>query len=65
MNSDPSCIYCQIIKGDLPSYRVYEDSNYLAFLNIYPIVPGHTLVIPKNHAIDLLHNTPKDRDGLI
>jgi histidine triad (HIT) family protein len=37
------------VKGDLPSHRVYEDDNFLAFLDINPESPGHTLVIPKEH----------------
>ncbi len=44
-----SCIFCQIIAGELPCYKVYEDANYLAFLDIYPMCEGHTLVIPKQH----------------
>ncbi len=45
-----NCIFCKIIKGGLPSYKVWEDENHLAFLSIMPINPGHTLVIPKKHA---------------
>ena len=44
-----SCIFCQIAAGKLPSYKVYEDQNYLAFLDIQPAVKGHALVIPKEH----------------
>lgn len=65
MNSDPSCIFCKIIQGELPSHKVYEDEHYFAFLDIHPISPGHTLVIPKNHAQDLLKSTPEDRMGLL
>ncbi len=43
------CIFCQIIEGKLPSHKVYEDDKVLAFLDIYPITPGHVLVIPKKH----------------
>ena len=43
------CIFCKIVNGELPSHKVYEDDLYLAFLNINPYVPGHTLVIPKDH----------------
>jgi len=43
------CIFCKIIKGELPSYKIWEDENYLAFLSNMPINPGHTLVIPKSH----------------
>ena len=40
-----NCIFCKIIKGDLPSYKVWEDKNYLAFLSIAPHHTGHTLLI--------------------
>lgn len=43
------CIFCTIISGAIPSYKVYEDEQYLAFLDIMPVVPGHTLVVPKKH----------------
>lgn len=44
-----SCIFCQIVYKKAPSYTVYEDSQFLAFLDIYPRTEGHTLVIPKKH----------------
>lgn len=40
-------IFTKIINGDIPSYKVYEDETVLAFLDIHPVQPGHTLVIPK------------------
>src|SRR3989344_5626340 len=43
------CIFCKIIKGEIPSYKIYEDNNFLAFLDINPRNKGHTLVIPKKH----------------
>ena len=43
------CIFCKIINGDIPCYKVYEDENFLAFLDITPLNPGHTLIIPKKH----------------
>lgn len=43
------CVFCQIIAGKIPSYKIYEDDNFLAFLDIRPLNPGHTLVIPKKH----------------
>lgn len=45
----PDCIFCKIIKGEIPSTKVYEDKNTLAFLDINPITPGHILVAPKEH----------------
>ena len=44
------CIFCKIIAGELPSYKVFEDEHTLAFLDINPVSPGHTLVVPKRHA---------------
>ncbi|MBU1164101.1 HIT family protein [Patescibacteria group bacterium] len=43
------CIFCKIIAGEIPSNKIYEDEDVLAFLDIMPINPGHTLVIPKTH----------------
>ena len=43
------CIFCKIVAGELPSYKVYEDEDFLAFLDIRPLNPGHTLIIPKKH----------------
>jgi len=43
------CIFCKIVKGEIPSYKVYEDENFFAFLDINPESPGHVQVIPKEH----------------
>jgi histidine triad (HIT) family protein len=43
------CIFCKIIRGDMPSSRVFENEKILAFLDINPVSKGHTLVIPKTH----------------
>lgn len=43
------CIFCKIVRGKIPCYKIYEDSKFLAFLDVYPYVSGHTLVIPKKH----------------
>ena len=43
------CVFCKIVKGELPSSKVYEDDDFLAFLDIRPLSPGHTLIIPKHH----------------
>jgi len=47
--TEPNCIFCKIVRGEIPSYKVYEDKDYLAFLDINPQSPGHTQVIPKQH----------------
>jgi len=43
------CIFCKIARGEIPCYKVYEDKDFLAFLDINPLNPGHTLLIPKKH----------------
>jgi len=47
------CIFCKIIKGEIPCFKVYEDDKVLAFEDINPISEGHTLIIPKKHAVNL------------
>lgn len=54
-----SCVFCAIVAGDAPAIRIYEDDDYLAILDIRPIVRGHTLVFPKQHTVDLT-DTPPD-----
>lgn len=49
MKTDPSCIFCKIVAGDIPAHKVYEDSEFLVFLDINPRSPGHVQVIPKEH----------------
>ncbi|MFA6445938.1 MAG: HIT domain-containing protein [Candidatus Paceibacterota bacterium] len=44
-----NCIFCKIINKEIPAYILYEDDDFLAFLDIRPLSPGHTLVIPKKH----------------
>lgn len=48
------CIFCKIIKGEIPSYKIYEDENTYAFLDIADDAYGHTLVIPKKHYENIL-----------
>jgi diadenosine tetraphosphate (Ap4A) HIT family hydrolase len=54
-----SCVFCAIVAGDAPAIRIYEDDDYLAILDVRPIVRGHVLVIPKVHTVDLT-DTPPD-----
>ena len=53
MNEHSDCIFCKIISGEIPSFKVYEDEHTLAFMDINPANDGHCLVIPKEHARDL------------
>ncbi len=43
------CIFCKIVAGQIPAYKIYEDADYLGFLDIFPRVAGHSLLIPKKH----------------
>ncbi|MDE6047661.1 MAG: HIT domain-containing protein, partial [Anaeroplasmataceae bacterium] len=49
-----SCVFCKILSGELPSYKIYEDEYTYAFLDIAKDVDGHTIVIPKKHVINIL-----------
>ncbi len=44
-----NCIFCKIVNGEIPAKKTYEDASTLAFLDIHPKAPGHTLLIPKSH----------------
>ena len=48
-----TCVFCRIIRGDLPASAVYEDATVLAFMDINPVNPGHVLVVPKAHLANL------------
>jgi len=48
------CLFCKIVSGEIPCHKVYEDKNYLAFLDVNPVNQGHTLVIPKQHSRNIL-----------
>lgn len=50
---EKDCIFCKIIRGEIPSYTVYEDDVVKAFLDISQNTPGHTLVVPKKHVKDI------------
>lgn len=52
------CIFCKIVKGEIPSYKLYEDGRTLAILDINPVNKGHTLVLPKEHYVNIL-DTPE------
>lgn len=54
------CLFCKIIKGDIPSTKVYEDDRILAFRDINPQAPTHILVVPKTHITDCDGVTPEN-----
>ena len=56
---DENCIFCKIIADELPSSKVFEDERCVAFLDVAPIRPGHTLVVPKDHAPNLAQLEPE------
>lgn len=51
---DPNCLFCKIIAGEIPSQRVDEDERTVAFMDINPATRGHALVVPREHAANLL-----------
>ena len=55
-----NCVFCKIIKGEIPSEKVYEDEDVIAFKDINPVTPIHILVIPKKHIATLLDVTEED-----
>ena len=54
------CLFCRIVRGEIPAAKVYEDDEVLAFRDIQPQRPVHVLVIPKRHITSLAHATPED-----
>ncbi|MBL0422298.1 histidine triad nucleotide-binding protein [Ramlibacter sp. AW1] len=57
---DPNCIFCKIVEGQLPSRKLYEDEELLAFHDIHPWAPVHFLVVPKRHILSMAHVTSED-----
>lgn len=58
------CIFCRIVQGDIPSEKIYEDDEFLAFRDIKPAAPVHLLVIPKKHITRLSAASPEDGELL-
>ncbi len=54
------CIFCKIVEGTLPSAKIHEDAHVIAFLDINPVHPGHTLVVPKRHSVNLFDMPESD-----
>lgn len=59
MALDKDCIFCKIVRGEIPSFKLFEDDRTLAFMDINPINPGHALIVPKHHAPNIFE-TPDD-----
>ena len=64
MNHDPDCLFCKIIAGTIPSKKLYEDDDCLAFNDIHPAAPIHFLMIPKKHIAMLAEVTFEDTELL-
>ena len=60
-----NCIFCKIIKGEIPSYKIYEDEKVYAFLDISDDMTGHTLVIPKKHSRNIFDTDKEDLEAVI
>lgn len=60
-----NCVFCKIVKGEIPSYKVSEDDSHLAFLTIEPFRTGHTLAIPKKHITYFFDMEDKDLAALM
>ena len=58
--SDPDCIFCKIVAGEIPSHKIDEDDKTLAFMDINPWTRGHSLVIPKEHSRNIYDADPED-----
>jgi len=64
MTGETSCIFCKIAAGQIPCFKVFEDEVVLAFLDIGPLVRGHTLVVPKKHFATVME-TPAEVLGAV
>ena len=64
MHSDPNCIFCKIVAGQIPSRKVYEDEELLVFHDINPWAPVHVLIIPKEH-IATHYDVRPEHDALL
>ena len=56
----PDCLFCKIVAGEIPSNKVYEDERVYAFDDISPMMPVHTLIIPKNHYDNIAADIPDE-----
>jgi histidine triad (HIT) family protein len=63
MAADPDCLFCRIVAGEIPSARVDEDERTVAFMDINPATRGHLLVVPREHAVDLLEVPDADLEA--
>ena len=64
MTSDSNCIFCKIVRGEVPSRKVYEDEDVLAFHDIQPLAPVHFMLVPKKHIATMYDVTAADAPAL-
>jgi histidine triad (HIT) family protein len=62
---DKDCIFCKIASGEVPTHKVYEDEHVLAFDDTEPLMPVHTLIIPKDHYANIGDNVPAETLGQV
>jgi histidine triad (HIT) family protein len=58
--TDPNCIFCKIVRGEIPGRKVYEDADVLAFHDIQPVAPVHFMLIPKKHVASMYDLAAED-----
>jgi histidine triad (HIT) family protein len=63
--SDPDCLFCKIVAGEIPSQRVDEDEHTVAFMDINPATRGHALVVPRRHSRDLTEVPAEDLEATL
>lgn len=64
-STDPDCVFCKIVAGELPSTTIASDEHTVTFMDINPATPGHALVVPRNHARDLMEIDPEDLAAVV
>ena len=57
------CLFCKIVRGEIPAAKVFEDDSVLAFEDVSPQMPAHTLIVPKNHYDNIADSIPDDEMG--
>lgn len=60
MHSEPDCVFCGIVAGAIPSTTIEQSERVIAFMDINPVTPGHALVVPRSHAVDVFDATAED-----
>jgi len=64
MATDPNCIFCKIVAGQIPATKVHEDEHLVAFHDIHPWAPVHILIVPKLHLVSMVDVGPEHQDLL-